>query len=105
MAEFMGDFVVLLAMVVLASGLWLFDVAKRDSRGTSAKLGAWVLILSGIGTGICASSYMWVFKSAGDFDRAYPPMMLQHDMKMMGGMMNSGMAPPAPQTPPANGAK
>lgn len=122
MAEFMGDFVVLLAMVLLAAGLWHLDLAKRDSRGTPAKLSAWVLILAGIGGGVCASSYMWVFKSAGDFDRAYPPALLQvHDMemmkKMMGNMMpNGGTPPPAPTdatddhaahhpgTPPASGS-
>jgi hypothetical protein len=93
MAEFMGDFVVLLAMGVLASGLWLLDVTKRDSRGLSAKLGAWVLILAGFGAGVCASSYMWTFRSAGDFDRAYPPMLLQHDMKMMGAMAPVRPAP------------
>ena len=121
MAEFMGDFVVLLAMIVLGAGLWLLDVAKRDSRGTSAKLSAWVLILAGIGGGVCASSYMWAFRSAGDFDRAYPPALLQvHDMEMMKKMMSNMMpngAPPAapgapddhsahhPALPPASGSK
>lgn len=97
MAEFMGDFVVLSAMVVLAAGLWFLDAAKRESRGLPAKLGAWVLILAGIATGVCASSYMFAFRSAGDFDRAYPPALLQvHDMEMMKkmmGMMQSGGNP------------
>ena len=106
MAEFMGDFVVLLAMVVLAGGLWHWDMAKRDARGYPAKVAAWVLILAGFGTGLCASTYMLKFKSAGDFDRAYPPALLQvHDMdmmrKMMGGMgqMQNGNIPtPAPSS-------
>lgn len=90
MAEFMGDLVVLLAMVVLAAGLWHWDAAKREPRGYPAKVGAWVLILAGIGTGLCASAYMWRFRSAGDFDRAYPPALLQaHDMAMMKKMMDN----------------
>ena len=123
MAEFMRDFVVISAMVLLASGLWVLDLVKRDSRGLSAKLSAWVVILAGIGAGVCASSYMWVFRSAGDFDRAYPPALLQvHDMAMMKKMMETMMSngttsPPAapaapddhsahhPAPPPSSGSK
>ncbi len=88
MAEFLGDFVVLLALVGVGSGLWHLDLVKRESRGTPAKLGAWILILAGAGTAICAASYMLRYRAAGDFDHAYPAAMMQmHDMDMMKKMM------------------
>ena len=105
MAEFMGDFVVLTALAMLSWGFWKLDVVKRESRGTPAKVAAWVLIVAGVGTALCASYYMFQFRSAGDFDRAYPPALVQvHDMdmmkKMMGDMMHKDGAPGAATASP-----
>lgn len=88
MAEFLGDLVILLAMVTVAAGFIFMDRARSSNLGSFAKVGALILIFGGIGTGICASYYMFHFRAAGDFDRAYPPALLQ---PMGMGMMGKGM--------------
>lgn len=72
MAQFLGDIAFLLAAAATAAGFVLLHRASAVASGGLIRLAAYILVIGGIGTGLC-TGYFWLqYYTQGDFHAAYP---------------------------------
>ena len=74
MAEFLGDIAFILEMFAVAAGLILIHLGKENRKLFS--LAGWLLLIVGIGGAVCTVYWMFHYFNMGDFDHAYPQMMM-----------------------------
>lgn len=88
MAEFLGDLTVYAGVALAVWGLLLLHRAGAPDSSVWLRTAGWLALVVGIGGAVCTATYMFKYRAQGDFDHAYPPMM----MKAMdgGGMMMGG---------------
>ena len=69
MAQFTADIAGMLEIFAIAGGLVLLHVARKDEGGARLlSLAGWLLIVGGVGSGLCTIAYWVMYQNAGMFD-------------------------------------
>lgn len=93
MAQFLADIAGLLAVFAIAGGLVVLHRARAEAPAALYRAAGLVLIVGGLGVGLCTTYYWLQYRSHGEFATAYMPMpanMMMPD-SMSPGMMGQGM--------------
>jgi hypothetical protein len=93
MAQFLGDIAFAAWAALLAGGLIAWHIGTRDAAGP-IKSAAVIMIVAGLGGGVCTTYYWFSYHSAGAFESAYPASMSMQGMSsrpMMQRMMQNRM--------------
>ncbi len=90
MTQFLGDIAGILEIFAIAAGLVLLHAASKEPAAKFMKAAGLVLVVGGIGVGLCTTWYWFKYHAAGDFDRAVP-----HHMQMSPGAMAGAHMMPA----------
>lgn len=91
MAQFLGDIAGILEIITVAAGLMILHRGRTDGAGL-VKLAGVVLIVGGLGSGLCTGYYWVKYQQSGAFETAYPQHGMDMDkmMKHMHQMMGDG---------------
>ena len=68
MAQFLGDIAGMMEIFAVAAGLVLLHRASKDESAKLLKAAGVVLVIGGVGVGLCTTWYWLQYHSAGAFD-------------------------------------
>lgn len=101
MAQFLADIAGMLEIFAVAAGLVLLHKASKEPPAKFLKAAGLVLVIGGIGVGLCTSWYWFKYQAAGEFDSANSWHMPTEPSSMPGQHMMQGehMMPEMPTEP------
>lgn len=70
MTQFLGGIAGMLEIFAIAAGFILLHLAAKAPPAKLLKVAAIILIVGGIGSGLCTGYYWFKYQRAGHFDRA-----------------------------------